>query len=1034
MRGELKGLNLDKKTSIWHATADKISELPGFQADFALMNSVIQYFPSEAYLHQAIVDIVGRCAPGGRVLIGDVRSLPLDSLLDLDVAVYGWQHELGSRTLQDLRDEILHRDGHRSELLVDPSFFTSLRRTIPAVAHVEIVPKAVEYCNELSQFRYQVILHVHQELPLIIPQAWYDYETLQWKESDLEDALRAFATSDQDVFAVEHIPNKFLAWELAAATVIFSSASDRFATLASVLPPRKSVKLVHGWSAWDLERLAERYGVTVRLSVARQRETMTLDAVFTKAPLGPGARAAFKTVAQDEASPAPFASARLEELVFRTHPENGVLERLRGVLPSYMIPDRIFSVRTLPLLTSGKLDRRQLAAMAEKDAVRDIHRTVGGAQEISPADELEAQLCEIFGELLSAPVVSPFDDFFNIGGHSLLATRLKSALESELHVHLPLKTIFSHPTPRELAANIRELLLSEPSHGLPMQTAAVADGIHHSLSFAQDRLWFLSQLAYFSSQNISYNSPYLLKLDGQVNEDILERTLQEIVARHEVLRTIFVEVDHAPRTQVVDFHPRLEKVAVAPALDEQAIRKLIKEYARRPFSLDTEPSFRATLFKLSPNQSYLLVCIHHIVVDGYSLDIIRHELAEIYAAFRSGKVHDLPPLRIQYKEFAQWQRSEDFERLLRPQIEYWTTQLEGSLPAELPTDFPRPQQLSQEAKTLLTHFPSQLFSRLEQVCKQERVTMFMLLSTVFRIVQFQLTGQTDASFAFPVANRNRPETEDLIGFFVNTQVLRLKVRPGMSFLELLQQARDVSWAAIEYQDLPFERVVSIHNPTRDLTRNPLAQIIFAYQTMKTAPFSIGDVHASVSAVDMNLTRFDLEVYFHPKHDGLHGEFVYSTDLFKEDSIVDLAKRIHNLLDQVADNRHFVVEELQSALRLHQPTPADVVAYLHDYVPTEFPLDGIRSSSNASLQQGTHSFHPSPAASDAIWASRKDNDEVLALLFAALSALNHRYTSVEDITMGKLQIIRHFSIPDHANSHARRCDRTRSGRRPCSSAY
>ncbi|EKM50764.1 uncharacterized protein PHACADRAFT_104936 [Phanerochaete carnosa HHB-10118-sp] len=590
--------------------------------------------------------------------------------------------------------------------------------------------------------------------------------------------------------------------------------------------------------------------------------------------------------------------------------EDDVLERLRAALPSYMVPDLVFSVLHLPLQTSGKLDRRQLAAMAEKDASRGVRRAAGNAQDVAPADEMEAQLCKIFGDLLSLQAVSPLASFFNIGGHSLLATRLKSSLESQFLVAIPLRTIFAHSSPRGLAASIRELVASGSAHKLSMRIAAPSDGTYYPLSFAQDRLWFLSQLAYFGSQDICYNSPYTLKLEGRLNVNALERTIQEIVSRHEVLRTIFVEVDHVPATHVVDFCPRLEIVSLAADTDEQTIKALMRDDARRPFSLDTEPSLRATLFKLSEESFYLLVCMHHIVVDGFSLDVLHHELSEIYAAFEAGKDHPLAPLGIQYKEFAQWQRSEDFEHLLKPQAEYWTKQLRGSQPAELPMDFPRPQHLSHEGKTYYAHFSAELLTGLEQICKKERVTMFMLLSAVFRVVQFQLTSQTDASFAFPIANRNRPETERLIGFFVNTQILRLKARPSMTFLELLQQARNLSLAAFEYQDMPFERIVSIHNPNRELTRNPLAHIVLAYQTVKTAPFTVGDIHASVARVDMKLTRFDMEIHFFPKDDTLHAEFVYSTDLFKEETIVDLTDRINEVLYQNLLLRpDLVVEEI-----------------------------------------------------------------------------------------------------------------------------
>ncbi|GJE93807.1 hypothetical protein PsYK624_099690 [Phanerochaete sordida] len=993
MNAELRELGLDGKLAVWQATADRIPALPSFEPEFVLMNSVVQYFPSEAYLQQVIADTAARCVPGARILVGDVRSLPLDSLLGIAILTHGWQGDLASRSLHDLCRGLLKRDQNRSELLVDPAFFTGLRRAIPAISHVEVVPKAIEFCNELSQFRYQVVLHVNAELPLVVPEQWHDYEALQWQEADLEDALRDFATGDETALAVERIPNRFLSWESAAAATVFAPSADQFATLASVLPPRKSSAV--GWSAFDLERLAEDYGVTVKLSVARQSETTTIDAVFVKAPLGPGTYVAFKTAEPGAAALAPCAASRLKDRVVEARPEDGILEQLRAVLPSYMVPDRIFSVSSLPLLTSGKLDRRKLAAMAESDAKRAVRPAAADAEATPPADDVEARLCAIYGELLGREAVSPLADFFNIGGHSLLATRLKSSLEAEFHISLLVKTIFSHPSPRELASVVRELRASAPvAHKPSALAAAPADGEYYPLSFAQDRMWFLQQLANYSSQDISYNSPYLLKLDGRVKPEVLERTLQEIVLRHEVLRTVFVEIAHEPKTLVVDFHPQLEVVPVEPTLDEPAVKALIRESARRRFALGMEPSFRATLFQMTPERSYLLLCMHHAVVDGYSLDIIQNEMVELYPAYEASRDHTLPPLPIQYKEYARWQRSEEFERMLKPQIDYWTEHLAGSKAMEWPTDFERPPQLTQEAKTVLTLFPIERFALLEQICKEERVTMFMLMASVFRIVHFQLTGEADAAFVYPIANRNRPETENLIGFFVNTQILRLNVRPGMPFLELLQQARDLSWAAYEHQDLPFERIVAIQNPTRDLGYVPLAQIIFAYQSHKSAPFSLGnDVRASIPHVDLNLTRFDLEAYFHPRADGLHGEFFYSVDLYREETIVNLTNQIHAVLDRVIEDRHFFVHPPQSLD--HELTPrADPATYLQDYMPSQFPLDFPRRP-----EQSVHSFALPPAVCDALRTSTQDENELLALYYAAMAVLNHRYSGSEDITIG-----------------------------------
>ena len=441
------------------------------------------------------------------------------------------------------------------------------------------------------------------------------------------------------------------------------------------------------------------------------------------------------------------------------------------------------------------------------------------------------------------------------------------------------------------------------------------------LSFAQQRIWFIEQL---EPGNAAYNVPAAIHLKGQVNVLTLEQSLNAVIARHEALRTRFVMVDERP-TQVIV--PALSlKVSVAnlrelPEKDkEKQSNRLALEEAQRPFDLARGPLLRVTLLWLSDIDYVLLVVMHHIVSDGWSIGVFIQEVAALYEAFSTGEPSSLPELPVQYGDFALWQRQWLQGQILEEQLSYWKRQLDGELPVlELPTDRPRPAiQTLKGARHFFT-LPVTLSKRLKALSEQEGVTLFMLLLAAFQTLLYRYTGQTDILIGSPIANRNRPETETLIGSFVNTLILRTNLSGNPRFRELLDRVRDVTLQAYTHQDLPFEKLVEELQPDRDLSRNPLFQIMFVLQSAPMPTLKVPDVTMNVIEIDRGTSQFDLTLSLENTEQGIKGILEYNTDLFDAESIARMQGHLKTLLEHIVTDEECRLNELRilSGPEFHQ---------------------------------------------------------------------------------------------------------------------
>ncbi|HZH16543.1 MAG TPA: amino acid adenylation domain-containing protein, partial [Archangium sp.] len=562
-------------------------------------------------------------------------------------------------------------------------------------------------------------------------------------------------------------------------------------------------------------------------------------------------------------------------------------------LPEFMVPSALLRLDSFPLTPNAKVDRK---ALPTPDARPD------SVPFVAPSTPIEQKLAALWSEVLRVDRVGVNDDFFAIGGHSLLATQLVSRIRSTFKVELPLRSLFEASSLQQLAFRIESALGGDSS--LPALRPAPRDG-NPPLSFAQQRLWFLDQLEPGST---SYNMPAALRLVGPLDTSALQRAFSELTRRHEALRTTF-STENGTALQLI--HPAAELPltwvdlsALPEASREAEARRLATEEAARPFELARGPLLRTTLLRLDEQQHVLLMTMHHIVSDGWSMGVLVREVAALYQAFVSGRPSPLPELPLQYADYALWQRSWLHGEALDSQLSWWKQHLAGAPHAlELPTDFPRPPAQSFRGSLVELRLPQALSESLAALCQKEGVTSFMALLAAFQTLLARYSGQEDVVVGSPIAGRRFSELEGLIGFFVNTLALRSRLEPGTSFRQLLQRVREATLGAYAHQDVPFEKLVEELQPQRDSSRAPIFQVMFALQNTPLDSGTTDNTGLSIRPleVESRTAKFDLSLSLSDSPSGLLAQLEYNTDLFREDTARRLLSYLQVLLEGALSN-------------------------------------------------------------------------------------------------------------------------------------
>ncbi|AUT02776.1 non-ribosomal peptide synthetase [Nostoc sp. CENA543] len=575
---------------------------------------------------------------------------------------------------------------------------------------------------------------------------------------------------------------------------------------------------------------------------------------------------------------------------------------LKDRLPNYMIPSQIMVLEKLPLTANGKIDRR---ALPEPNTGNTADLEIP----VTPTEELLASLWQ---SLLKVQSISRGDNFFELGGNSLLATQLVTRIRDSFKVELPVRKVFEQSILSELA---REIDKASASVILPA-IAPQPKNEPKTLSFAQSRLWFLAQLE-GKGTSATYNMPFALQLEGQLNVEALRQSLTYLLERHTSLRTYFPALEGEPQIVVkdiadIEFLEIADLQALDPNTQAAAVRRLADYHAQEPFDLNTGPLFKAKLLQLSDQKNVLLINMHHIISDGWSMGVFKREWEKAYNAYAGGSEPNLLPLPIQYSDFAAWQRSWLQGETLATQENYWQKQLsDAPRLLDLPTDYPRPAQQSYQGKGYKQRLSSELTYKLKALSQQQGVSLFMTLLTAFNILLSRYSRVEDICVGTAIANRTHRDTERLIGFFVNTLVLRSKIKPEQGFIDLLQQTRQTCLEAYAHQDIPFEYLVEKLQPERSLSYNPLFQVMIVLQNLEGAGKHVNLTGLEIQEFKQSypFAKFDLTLDLWDKDGQLDCMWGYATDLFRADTIERMAGHFEVLLTAITQNPQQAISTL-----------------------------------------------------------------------------------------------------------------------------
>ncbi len=598
-------------------------------------------------------------------------------------------------------------------------------------------------------------------------------------------------------------------------------------------------------------------------------------------------------------------------------------QSLQQKLPKYMVPAHFVLLDTFPLTTNGKVDRKALPAPGVGRAEGSEARAGADSAEVSigeasnsasiassnrarPQTETEKALVAIWTEILKVENPGVTDDFFDLGGHSLLAIKIISRIRDVFDVDLATQDLFEHPTIAGLAGVLAE---SRNAAGGTRHIERRKTAGPSPLSFAQEQLWFLNQLAPHSPV---YNVVDVIRFEGTYNADAIQKTLDELVRRHEVLRTTFSYVDGRPMQTVltrIDLaFKEIDLGSFGGDRREREWKRIVQEEGRKPFDLSQAPLFRVAMVHFGEREHRLLLTIHHIIADEWSMELFHDEVTQLYHAFSQGLPSPLSELPIQYADFAAWQRDWLKGDAYQRQESYWKKELSGAPTVlELPTDKPRPATQAFRGAIESFQLPKDLLEQLKSLSREQQATMFMLLEAGFATLLHRYTGQEDILVGTPISGRTRSETEKLLGYFLNTVVLRAQFSERMNFLSLLQQVRERALGAYAHPDLPFDRLVADLAPERDPSRSPVFQVMFVLHN----PDGVSEVSRASGNRDLSTgtSKFDLTLVISETKDGLEGMFEYNSDLFNAATIQRMCGHYQRLLEAIAEDPEQSISKL-----------------------------------------------------------------------------------------------------------------------------
>lgn len=572
-----------------------------------------------------------------------------------------------------------------------------------------------------------------------------------------------------------------------------------------------------------------------------------------------------------------------------------LLEQVKVKIPAYMIPSVWMPLEEMPMTSNGKIDRKALPEPDGNEQPQEEYQ--------APQSEMEKLLVDIWQDILKVENISVQDNFFELGGHSLLAIRVMSTVQDTLNIQTNLEDIFTYPTIAGLAA----CLQSEVSETVLPPIVAGERPEKTPLSYSQERLWFVDQLG-GSSQ---FHQPNILRLKRALDKAALEAALRDLVARHEVLRTVIREEEGQAYQQILSAEDWTMTYSKGKHFkDEHYLRQFLSSEIIRPFDLSEDYMLRAHLIRLEEEDHILLLLLHHISTDGWSNSILVDDLMELYSARLENRTPQLDALPIQYADYAAWQRKHLAGKYLEEQLDWWGEQLKGLQELKLPLDRPRPERPNSKGTSWVSFVNKDLTDRLNQLALQADATLFMLLLSVFKVLLSRYSGQADICVGTSLANRNRKEVEPLVGFFINSLVLRTDLAGDPDFRTLLERIKTTVLEAFAHQEVPFEKIVERVETERDLSRNPVFQILFTlHNTPAISNLKLGELELKSEASEFKRALYDLSFYLTEGPEGMRISIVYKTDLFDAATIERMGMHFQTLLESVVAEPDLPVGQL-----------------------------------------------------------------------------------------------------------------------------
>ncbi|UCH94423.1 MAG: AMP-binding protein, partial [Candidatus Aminicenantes bacterium] len=577
-------------------------------------------------------------------------------------------------------------------------------------------------------------------------------------------------------------------------------------------------------------------------------------------------------------------------------------EYLSNYLPDYMIPSFFIKIESIPLNPNGKVDR---------NALPDTEVTVDG-EYIAPRNEVEEKLVEIWSEVLNMKkdIISIDSNFFELGGHSLKATTLASIIHKEFDVKIPLTEVFINPTIRELSQIINRLIKDKFASIEPVEKKE-----YYELSAAQNRLWILDQI---EKDLVAYNMPGSFELE-KLNREAFEKTIETLIKRHEILRTGFITIKGKPKQRIHDYEPldfSVDYIDLRKEKNKEIIIKRLKEKeAKTPFNLDKGHLLRTRLLHIEEDRYLFLFTMHHIISDGWSIDIVTKEFTDMYDSYANGRANPLSPLPIQYKDYTQWHNRQLSGENLEKHRNYWLNRLSGEIPVlQLPTDYPRPKLRSFEGEYIYFSLSRETTEHLRRISRECGNTLFITFLAVANVFLYRYTGQMDIIVGTPVAGRDHKDLENQIGFYVNMLALRNKLNRGETFRDVLQVVKANTLGAFENQVYPFDRLVKDLNIVRDLSRNPLFDVVVTAQTGNNTSGDNETYTDEFLEIGFGASKHDLRFRLIETGSQANIHIQYNPKLFRKERIMLMKEQLIILItditsniDKEIDNYNFLTE-------------------------------------------------------------------------------------------------------------------------------